>query len=103
MSTPEAEAPAPNRALPVVIACVLIALCVYRALVPAHEYDMRTTQVMTMLFDAGMLAGVIGMKSRFDGLQPLFWAAVVAGVAMFVFRLTSDAAWWTGHLMYSLR
>jgi hypothetical protein len=87
----------------IVIACYLIAMVFYRAFVPAHEYAMRTEQVLTMLFDAGMLAGIIAMKPRFAGLQPLFWIAVLAGVSLFAFRLTSNAAWWTGHLMYSLR
>src|SRR5258708_32776833 len=69
-------------------------------LTPAHEYAMRSEQVMTMTFNALMLAGLFGLKRSMP--QPLFWIALVAGLGQFALRLTSDAAWWTGHLVYSI-
>lgn len=84
------------------ISVVLIGTLLYRVVAVAHEYPMRTAQVMTMLFDAGMILGIIGMKPKEGGLAALFWVALAAGIGLFAIRFTSDAAWWTGHLMYSL-
>jgi len=87
-------------ALPYVVAAMLIASFLWRLLVDAHEYPVRSEQVMTMLIDLGLLVGLVGLRDRLP--RALFWCAVVAGVGLFALRLTSDAAWWTGHLGYSL-
>jgi hypothetical protein len=84
------------------VSVVLIGTLAWRAFMPAHEYPMRTAQVMTMVFDAGMIVGIIGMRPRSGALQVLFWVALVAGLSLFAIRFTSDASWWTGHLIYSL-
>lgn len=79
---------------------LLTAHFLWNLLTPAHEYPMRSEQVMTMTFDGLMLAGLFGLKASIPKL--LFWTAVVAGVGLFVLRLTGDAARWTGHLVYYL-
>lgn len=84
------------------IAAALIATLLYRLFVPAHEYPMRTAQVMMMLFDAGMIAGLFGLRPSSPALRALFVGALAAGLGLFVIRFTSDAAWWTGHLIYYL-
>ena len=89
-----------GRTLPLVVAAVLIASFLYRVLVTAHEYPMRAEQVMTMLIDLGLLAGLIVMRSRMS--KTLFWVGLVAGIGVFAIRLNGDASWWTGHLSYSL-
>jgi hypothetical protein len=78
---------------------VLIGHFLWNLLTPAHEFPMRTEQVMTMTFDALMLAGLIGLGSATP--KPLFWIALVAGIGLFALRLSADG-WWTGHFAYSL-
>ena len=56
---------------------------------------------MSMVFDAGMIAGLIATRNRMP--QWLFWIALVCGLGLFAIRFTSDAAWWTGHLRYALK
>jgi hypothetical protein len=68
-------------------------------LTPAHEFPMRTEQVMTMTFDFLMLVGLFALKASTP--KPLFWIALVAGIGLFALRLSADG-WWTGHLVYSL-
>jgi len=87
-------------ALPYVVALILIGSFLWRVVVAAHEYPMRSEQVMTMLIDLGLLVGLIGMRERVP--KALFLCAIVAGIGLFAIRLTGDAAWWTGHLSYSL-
>src|SRR5690348_11084386 len=97
------NSPAPQSslrsALPYVVALILIGSFLWRVAVAAHEYAVRSEQVMTMLIDLGLLVGLVGMRDRVP--KPLFWCAIVAGVGLFAIRLTSDAAWWTGHLSFS--
>ena len=87
-------------ALPYAVAVILIGSFLWRTMVAAHEYPVRSEQVMTMLIDLGLLVGLIGMRDRVP--KPLFWCAIVTGIGLFAIRLTGDAAWWTGHLSYSL-
>src|SRR5712664_1085245 len=101
MTEPQAGTPgqAPGRrALVLLIPIVLIGSFLWRVLIPAHEYAMRTEQVMTIVFDIGMLVGLISLKNSFP--KPLFWIAVVAGVGLLAIRMTSNASWWTGHLIF---
>jgi hypothetical protein len=87
--------------LPFVFASALIFFFGYRVIEPAHEYMMRPEQIMSMVFDAGIIAGLVATRSRLP--QWLFWLALVCGLGLFAIRFTSDAAWWTGHLRYSLK
>jgi hypothetical protein len=84
------------------VAALLIGNFLWRALVPAGEYPMRSAQVLTMVFDLALIAGLIGMKSRASKLKVLFWIALAAGIGLFAIRLNGDASWWTGHLMYRM-
>ena len=81
--------------------CVyLILSLLWRLFVPAHEYPSRTAMIIDMIIDAGVIFGLF--VARRDGPQALFWLALVAGIGLFVIRFTSDASWWTGHLIYYL-
>ena len=85
--------------MPILLPIVLIGHFLWNLLTPARDFPMRTEQVMTMLFDFGMLVGLIGLRRAVPA--PLFWVALVAGVGLFALRLSHDG-WWTGHLTYSL-
>jgi hypothetical protein len=97
----------------IILVAFLVCLFLWRVFVPAHEYLMRRDQIMWMIIDGCLLAGliVIGINrlwlfdyknySRTINLF-LFWAGVFSGVGLFIIRLTSKEAWWTGHLFYSL-
>ena len=82
------------------ISLSLIAKFVWRMLVVANEYPPRSGQIMDMVIDAALIAGlIIGRKS---GPQLLFIVALLAGIGLFGIRLHSDASWWTGHWHYAL-
>jgi len=83
-----------------VLTVMLIGLFLWKVFATAHEYSMRTEQVMTMLFDAGMVLGLFAVKN--SGPKAVWWTALIAGIGMFAIRLTGDAAWWTGRLTYSI-
>ena len=89
-----------NTVAAVVIPCLLIGRFLWNVLTPAHEYPMRSVQVMTMTFEAAMLVVLFGLRASMP--RPLFWIAVVAGIGLFALRLTGDDGWWTGHLVYFL-
>ena len=61
---------------------------------------------MTMLFDAGMLAGLVGSyaKGRFEGAgaHALFWLGLLSGIGLFIIRMTSSPAWSSGHIVNTL-
>ncbi|HEY0223540.1 MAG TPA: hypothetical protein VGC38_03420 [Pseudolabrys sp.] len=78
----------------------LILNLLWRVFTPAHEYPMRPEQVLEMSIDALAIIGMFGVRRRMPAW--VFWIAVVAGVGLFAIRLTSDASWWTGHVMYWL-
>lgn len=82
-----------------VVACFLIAHVLWNCLVPAHEYPVRAEQMLTMTLDALMVVGLLGFRRAIPA--PLFWIALLAGIGLFVLRL-SEQGWWTGHLTYSL-
>lgn len=83
-----------------VLSCYLIANLAYRALVPAHEYPMRTAQIIEIAIDILCLVGLIGLRK--SGPQWLFIVALIAGLGLFGIRMHSDASWWTGHWHYAL-
>ena len=83
----------------ILLPCFLIGHFLWKLLTPAHEFPLRHAQVMSMVFDFGMLLSLCGLRRAIPA--PLFWIALVAGVGMFALRLSPDG-WWTGHLTYSL-
>jgi len=89
-----------QRTIVLLTASLMIGLFLFRTLTAAHEYPSRTEQIMEIVFDLGMFVGLIGLRAQVP--KPLFWTALLCGLGSFAIRLTSDAAWWTGHLMYSL-
>jgi hypothetical protein len=89
-----------HRFLFVALSCYLIATFLYRTLTPAHEYAMRTEQLMTIGLDILAVIGLAGLRAH--GSKGLYWAGLPAGIGLLLIRLNSDASWWTGHLMYSL-
>lgn len=86
--------------LPLLFAAMLMFMFGFRVLTPAHEYMMRAELYLIMALDAGILIGLIGTRAKLPAW--LFWTALVCGLGLFAIRFTSDSAWWTGHLMYSL-
>jgi hypothetical protein len=62
---------------------------------------MLTELVLTIVFDAAMVVGLVVMRARLAA--PIFWTALVAGVGLFVIRLTSEASMWNGHFMWTPR
>jgi hypothetical protein len=80
----------------------LIASFLWRVLTPAHEYAMRDELYLTMGLDLLCIVGLVGLKMQVQKGQILFWIALVAGLGLFGIRMTGDAAWWTGHLVYYL-
>jgi hypothetical protein len=82
------------------LAGYLIANFLYRTLTAAHEYPMRTEQVMTIGFDVLALIGLYGLRAH--GPKPLFWIALTAGLGLLAIRVNGDASWWTGHLVFSI-
>jgi len=108
MSAPN-TAPVPlssnrNGVVFLVISVLLIGTFLYRTLVPAHEYAMRSDQLLTMGTDLLLIVGLVGVKGRaqMTGGTILFWIALIAGIGLFAIRLLGDDQWWTGHLVYYL-
>ena len=87
-------------ALSLGLACYLIAMLLWRAFTVAHEYPMRTEQVVTMAIDGLAIAALIGLRASLP--KWLFGIALLCGLALFAIRLNGDASWWTGHIMYAL-
>ena len=96
-----------------IISAYMILLFLWRLFVPAHEYSMRTEQVLDIVINLGLIAGLVGTHkalakefdpddSRWSTAKMLYWGAIVGGVGMLLIRFTSNAAWWTGHLRYGL-
>ena len=58
----EAAEPSPVPAF--LVACVLIGLFTYRLTVPAHESPLLTELVLTIVFDAAMVVGLVVLRAR---------------------------------------
>ena len=89
-----------NRAVPWLLSALLIGNFLWRTLTAAHEYPMRSAQVLEMAVDALCIVGLVAVRTRLPA--GLFWLALIAGLGLFAIRFNSDASWWTGHLTYSL-
>jgi len=98
--TPTAGKTTHNAVISLLLPCLLIGDFLWNALTPAHEYQMRSDQMLTMALDFLGLVGVVGLRKSIP--TPLFWCALVAGIGLLALRLNGDAGWWTGHLFYSL-
>lgn len=89
-----------NLSIGALLACYLIGTFLWNVFVPAHEYPGRGAQMLTIGFNLVAVVGLFGLKASLP--KPLFVVALIAGVGLLALRLTSDHAWWTGHLLYSL-
>src|SRR5436309_940615 len=98
--TPASPSSGGTSTIAIVLAIYLIGQFLWNVFVPAHEYAMRADQVMSVGLNLLAVVGMFGLKAKMP--QPLFWAGLVAGIGLLALRLTSDAAWWTGHLFYSM-
>ena len=87
-----------NFAIAVILACYLIGTFLWNVFVPAHEFQVRTAQMLTI--GLNLLVGLYGLRASMP--KPLFSVALVAGIGLLGLRLISDHGWWTGHLFYSL-
>jgi len=85
-----------------VAAFILIGSFLWRLLTPAHEYPMRTEQVMEMLLDFCLTVGLYGLWKAAKGADALYWTGLASGIGLFLIRLHSDDSWWTGHYSYFL-
>jgi hypothetical protein len=67
MSSQQDGPPATNRnsVILFIVSAYLIGTFLYRLLTPAHEYPMRTEQIMEIGLDVLCLVGLIGLKARF--------------------------------------
>jgi hypothetical protein len=104
MTDQQAQLPANSRrnsTIGVVLAGYLIASFFWNIATEAHEYAMRTDQMLTMSLNLLGVVGLFGVRAALP--KGLFWCALIAGIGLFAIRLTSDSAWWTGHLFYSVR
>lgn len=95
------------------VAAYLILTFLWRALVTAHEYPGRTSQIIDIVVDLFAFVGIIGLRSQLAAALPandprkstlglVFGISIAAGIGLFLIRFTSDAAWWTGHLLYNV-
>ena len=94
-------------------AALLVANCLWRVLIPAHEYGSPMSIWFGITVDLLLMVGLIGLYRQFQTQMPLddsrrgmlklvFWPGLFAGVVVLIIRVTSDHGWWTGHLQYSL-
>ena len=101
MAQQQARTPtAHNTVVSLLLPCLLIGHFLWNVLTPAHEYQMRSDQMLTMALDFLGLIGMIGLRTSIP--KPLFWFALMAGIGLLALRLNGNAGWWTGHLVYSL-
>jgi hypothetical protein len=101
------------RTIFLVVAFYLIFVFLWRFIAPAHEYPSRMEQALAMALDLMALVALIGVRVQTARTYPdddatrtmaaaLFWIALLAGLGLLAIRLSSDAAWWTGHRVYYL-
>lgn len=85
-----------------ILSLYLIVIFLWRLLVPVHELPLRSEQVLTAVLDLLVIAGLVGLKLQLPDGKVLFGIALIAGIGLFAIRLTSDDAWWSGHLVFYL-
>lgn len=89
-----------NQVMFYVVGALLIGSFLWRLFTPAHEYPMRSEQVLTMVLDGCLTAGFWGLWKAAKGPDALFWTGLAAGIGLFLIRFHSNASWWTGHYSY---
>lgn len=89
-----------KRVLILLVPSYLIATFLWDALTPAHEFPMRTEQIVSIAVDVVAFVGLIALRARLPKM--LFRIALLAGLGLLAIRVSSDASWWTGHLVYTL-
>ena len=92
-----------------VLAALLILPFLWRLCIPGGEYASRGVVWLDILINLGLLFGLYGVRKALMGAAPdddrwkvgtpLYWAAMVSGIAMLLIRVSSSHGWWTGHLM----
>jgi hypothetical protein len=89
----------------------MIGLFLWRFFTPAHEYDVRSVQMLDMTLDALATVALIAIFARSIGAGAdnsrllrviLIWAALASAAGIWLIRFSSDEGWWTGHRLYSL-
>jgi hypothetical protein len=89
-----------------IAALYAIASFLWKVLTPAHEFDSQAVVTLGIVFDIGILVGLIATRISAEEPSvpgPLIWAGIVATCGSLLLRLNGDAGWWTGHLTYSLQ
>ncbi len=92
---------------------LLIVKCLWRVLVPAHEYASSLSIWLGMGIDVLLLVGLVGLYRQFSTVMEqgddraatmrlLFWPALAAGIVIFLIRFSGDSGWATGHWRYSI-
>ena len=87
----------------------LIGLFLWRLFTPAHEYDLRSVQMLDMALDALATVGpdrvfceVLRHRESAPPRAILLWGALASTAGIWLIRLSSDEGWWTGHRLYWL-
>ena len=57
------------------------------------------TAYLQLASSMALVGANVAVAKILAGAMPI---ALIAGLLLFGIRLTSDSAWWTGHLSYSL-
>jgi hypothetical protein len=65
-----------NFAIAVILACYLIGTFLWSVLIPAHEYQARAVQMLTIGLNLLAVVGLFGLKTSMP--KPLFGAALLA-------------------------
>jgi hypothetical protein len=92
-----------------VIACLLIADCVWRLVTPGGPWPVSPWHYVNMGVDLLLLVALIALWRSYPAPTTdapayvrwggwLFGLGVAAAIVMLLLRFTSDHAWWTGHL-----
>jgi hypothetical protein len=81
-----------------VLALYLIAMFLYRATTPAHEYPRPPDRWMTIGSDILATIGLFALRAH--GAKPLMWIGILAGIGLLPIRLNGPDSWATGHLDY---
>ncbi len=94
-----------------VISAYIILRCLWKVFIPATGYSMPPWPVLTLIFDILLLVPLFVLKPQVPAAgpgspfqvryaTPLFIGGIVATVILVLIRFSSEAGWWTGHLMY---
>lgn len=100
--------------LPFLLLVAVLGFNLYSGLfVTADEYPPRYYQVFEITLDAVLIGVLVALRMQWSRTLPpgdqrrtlgniLFVVALICGLGVLGIRLTSDHAWWTGNLNYSL-